>query len=371
MSGHRRDLRTHKKKSRPKVVRGNIKSRPKVVRGNSNSGRRGSRVRRRVSRCARCGQLVCQMPVSIAGQRHRVFRGGQDPVVPETAEQRIKRIEKEAKEEQERLVAEDDSDDDIWLDPVVSETAEQRIKRIEKEEKEEQERLVAAEYERQEDVKRAERMAARAAERAAEKAAERAAEQIANRAVAKKRRIRAEQNSKQCSDDTIEIMQPYFDLYKQWGYDIWGGTHTRYEAQTHGFYADADGNSVDFTAYQAVTDPLMRILGSIEHKSDIARIITDRIILTDRSTTSMPVFERNERASDTYTRVILRPYLNSGRVEGLLHDLSLLGRTHAFNGGNPCVYYAGMCAANILAFNQKQYRQVITNNEAIWRRFSG
>ena len=52
----------------------------------------------------------------------------------------------------------------------------------------------------------------------------------------------------------------------------------------------ADGNSGDFTAYQAVTDPLMRILGSIEHKSDIARIITDRIILTDRSTTSMPIW---------------------------------------------------------------------------------
>lgn len=265
-------------------------------------------------------------------------------------------------------VGPDDDDDDlsdIVLDPVTDtrEEIEQQIR--EKKLKKEQEEKEETDRQNQEDERH---KTAQKAKNVAKRKAEEEAEKEAREVEGYKQRKRAEvtRNLGSCPPKTRQILRPYFDLYKAWGYDVWTGQrHSAYEDATHRPFVDRTGREFTFVPYQVVTDPLMRVLGNIDN---YAGINNDRSSLTGRSTDRMADFERNTRATDTYRREILRPYLTPP-IQNLLQDLIELGRSHDRPGGNYCVWYAGACADNVWEFYLEHYTRILDNNARIREKF--
>lgn len=263
--------------------------------------------------------------------------------------------------------ADDDLDDvsDTFLEELdaVSDTFLEEFReknaRKEQEEKEETDRQ-NQEYERHKTAQKARNVAKRKAEEEAE--------EEAREVEGYKQRKRAEvtRNLRSCPPQTRQILRPYFKLYKAWGYDVWTGQgHSAYENATHRPFVDRTGREFTFVPYQVVTDPLMRVLGNIDN---YAGINNDRSSLTGRSTDRMADFERNTRATDTYRREILRPYLTPP-IQNLLQDLIELGRSHDRPGGNYCVWYAGACADNVWQFYLEHYARILDNNARIREKF--
>jgi hypothetical protein len=254
------------------------------------------------------------------------------------------------------------------LDPVTPETAETKKKTAEdnKKRKREEKQFEKDEKKRKAELKASQSQAKKLA--AKREAAQKKDSKEAFR-LSKIQKDSIARNAQPCPTDTKQILEPYFQLYKAWGYDIWtGGGHSAYEQNTHEPFLDGDGNEFTFALYQVVTDPLMRLLGNIENEQKIERINNDRRSLTGRFADRRQYFENDTTTTGTYRREILGPYLSS-RLFGLLTSLIELGKRHDHDRGNHCLWYAGVCAENILAFQRGQYDLIVDNDARIHEKF--
>ena len=161
-----------------------------------------------------------------------------------------------------------------------------------------------------------------------------------------------------CPDDTRARLHNFFVVYREWGYGTGlGGGHGAYEAATHG----------DFTGYQPLTDPLMRGLLNVDNTGTV--FLNDIMGLTPRLSSSLSYFESQGAGTQRYLSEILRPYMETPGIKTKLLELSHLGRSEAGDGGNQCLWYLGVCASNILSFNDGDYVSIGETNEEIGARF--
>ena len=160
-----------------------------------------------------------------------------------------------------------------------------------------------------------------------------------------------------CPDDTQARLNDFFVVYGEWGYGTGLGGHGAYEAATHG----------DFTAFQPLTDPLMRGLLNIENTGQV--FMNDIVKLTRRLSSSLSYFESEGADTQRYLSEILRPYMEIRGIKTKLLELSHLGRSEAGDGGNQCLWYLGACARNILSFIGGDYDSIGETNEEIGARF--
>jgi hypothetical protein len=160
-----------------------------------------------------------------------------------------------------------------------------------------------------------------------------------------------------CPGDTRARLNDFFVVYDEWGYGTGDGGHGAYEAATHG----------DFTRYQPLTDPLMRGLLNVDNTGTV--FINDITGLTQRLSSSLSYFESQGERTQRYLSEILRPYMETPGIKTKLQELSYLGRSEAGDGGNQCLWYLGVCASNILSFNDGNYDSIGETNEEIGARF--
>ena len=252
------------------------------------------------------------------------------------------------------------------LDPVTPETAETKKKTAEDDKKRKREELNELKQFKKDEKKRTAELKARQSQAKKIAAAQKKDSEKVFRYFEKQNK-RIARNARTCPSDTKQTLEPYFQLYKAWGYDTWGGSHSAYEQKTHDPFLDGDGNEFTFELYQVVTDPLMRLLGNIENEVNIVRINNDRLSLTGRFSDRRQFFE-NHTKTDTYRREILGPYLSS-KLFSVLTSLIALGQRHDHDWGNHCLWYAGVCAENILAFQRGQYDLIVDNDERIKEKF--